>query len=174
MRAPLRSVSSLTIWGAPLDQFFFLYTIGGPSQISFFAYYTGPLQIICLYTTTCIWGPLKSFSLHTIWRLPQISFCAYYMYKRPPQVSVFAYYRGPPQISFFTYYMRPPSSQFLRLLYGAPLGHFHRLLCGPVGAPRSVSLHPIWGPPSGQFLRTLYGGLFRSIFSLTICGGPLR
>ena len=171
--------------GAPLDQGFFIL-FRGPSQISFFAYYTGPLQIICLHTTTCIWGPLKSFSLHTIWRPPQISFCAYYMYKGPPQVSSFDYYRGPPQISFFTYYMRPPSSQFFRLLYGAPLGQFLRLLCGPVGAPKSVSSHPIWGPPSGQFLcllygvpsdqflRTLYGGLFRSISSLTICGGPLR
>ena len=132
--------------GAPLDQVFFIL-FRGPSQISFFAYYTGPLQIICLHTTTCIWGPLKSFSLHTIWRPPQISFCAYYMYKGPPQVSFFAYYRGPPQISFFTYYMRPPSSQFFRLLYGAPLCQFLRLLCGPVGAPQSVYSHPIWGPP---------------------------
>ena len=68
IRAPLRSVSSLTIMGAPLDQFICIL-FRDPSHISFFAYYMGPPQIICF---------------------------AYYMYMGPFQISFFAYYMGAP------------------------------------------------------------------------------
>ena len=112
---PLRSVYSLimeasilmyffhTIWG-PLGSFLCIVYCG--PQITFFAYYMGPLRSVSSHT---IWGPLRSLSLFTIWG--------------PPQISFFACYRGATSdFSFFTKYMGPSSDQFLRLLNGAPSG----------------------------------------------------
>ena len=61
-RGPLRSASSLTIWG-PSSQFLCLL-------------YGGPLRPVSSLT---MWGPTRSVSSHTI-------------YEAPPQVSFFAYY----------------------------------------------------------------------------------
>ena len=86
-----------------------------PSQISFFAYYKGPPQIICLHTTTtCIWDPLKSVSLYTIYPGHLRSALSLTIYG--------------PSDQFFTYYMEPPSGWFLCLLYEAPSGQFLCLL----------------------------------------------
>ena len=130
-----------------------LLPMWGPLQISFFAYYIG--------------GPVRSFSSPI--RGPQFSFFTYYM--GPPQINFFAsyvgassdqflriLYSGPPQVIFFAY--RGPSVKFLRILYGPPL--------------RSISLLPRWGPLQISFFAYYIGGLFRSISSRTICGGPLR
>ena len=62
---PLRSVSSHTISGPLSDQFHCLLYAPPLPQISFFACYRGPPQI--LFFSQNIWGP------------PQISFSAYYM-----------------------------------------------------------------------------------------------
>ena len=180
---PLRSVYSLnmeasilmyffhTIWG-PLGSFFCILYWG--SQITFFAYYMGPLWSVSSHT---IWGP---FSDHF--------HCLLYA---PPQISFFACYRGATSdFIFFTKYMAPPPDQFLRLLYGAPQVSFFAYYMGPhqisfcvyfLGAPlrsvfsltiwgplRSGFSHTIWGGPSDQFLRLLYGGPLRSVSSFPI------
>ena len=142
IRGPLRSsvcILLLHVYGALSNQFLcILYrgplrsalslTIWGPLRSVFYLLYGAPLSLVSVLT---IWGPLRSVFVDTtcIWG--------------PPQVSFFAYYRGPPQISFFAYYMGPPSSQFLRLLYGGLLMPVSSLT---MWAPRSVSLHTIWGP----------------------------
>ena len=99
-----------------------------PPQLSFFAYYIGPLRSVSLLT---IWGPpsrqflcllygapLRSVSSLTIWGPPQINFFTYY---RGPLRSVSSHtIWGPPQINFFAYCMGAPSDQLLYLLYGGP------------------------------------------------------
>ena len=165
----LRSVSSHRIW-EPLQISFFSYYGGllklclfffhamwGPlrsflcilywgPQITFFAYYMGPLRSLSSHT---IWGPLSDQFRCLLWGPSQISFYACYRGGGgAPQILVSSQnIWGPPQISSSAYYMGP-----LRL----------------------VSLLTIWGP-SDQFLCILFGGPFsaRSFFSLTIWG-PLR
>ena len=149
-----------TIWG-PLGSFLCILYWG--PQITFFAYYMGPLRSVSSHT---IWGPLsdqfycllygppplRSVSLHAIggphpilvfsqniWGAPQISFSAYCM--GPPQVSFFAYYMGSHQISFCAYFL------------GAPLRSvFSLTIWGPF---RSVSSPPlkIGGPHIFEFAR---------------------
>ena len=104
-----------------------------------------------------MWGPLRSDSSHGGGGGAQVSF--------------FAYYRRPPQISLFAYYMVLPSGRFLHLLYErAPLDKFLRLLL-PL---RSVSSLTICPPPD-QFFCLLCGGPFRLVFShIYYIGGPLR
>ena len=138
---PLRSVSSHTIWEAPLRSVS-LFTIQGPPQISFFACYRGgggtshfsffhkiyggPLRSV--YPLT-IWGPLRLVYLLTIYGVPSDQFLCI-LFGGPSQISFSSYYKEPLQISFFAYYMGGPSDQFLLLLYGGPL--------------RSVSSLTIW------------------------------
>ena len=84
------------LYGASSDQFL-LIQYGGPSQISFFAYYVNFITI---------WSPLTSVSLHTIWEGPSDQFLR--LLYRGPLKSVFTltiYYMEPPYISFFAYYM---------------------------------------------------------------------
>ena len=106
MGAPLRSVSLFTIWAPPPHQIsffacyrgaishlvFFSQNIWGSPQISFSAYYMGPLRLVSLLT---IWGPLRSVSVHTFWGLLSDQ--------------------------FFLLLYGAPSDQFLRILYGGPL-----------------------------------------------------
>ena len=138
--APLRSVSSLTIWGPPQINFFasnvrassdqflrilykgplrsFSSPIGGP-QVIFFAYRGPSVQFLCilywaplrLISSLTIWGPLGSISSHTIWEPPQTCFFASYMRAPLRSVSSLTKWGG-------------PSGQFLHLLhvYGGPLG----------------------------------------------------
>ena len=144
MGAPLRSVSSLTIWGppqvsffayykgAPSDQFFRLLC-GAPLDKFLRILYGGPLRSVSSLT---IGGPLRSVSSHTIWGPPQISFFAYYIW-------------GPPQTCFFAYYMGPPSDQFLRLLNRGPFGQFLHLLYGAtlIFFLKFYALNYSWGAP---------------------------
>ena len=114
---PLRSVYSLIMEASILMYFF--HTIWGPlgsflcivywgPQITFFAYYMGPLRSVSSHT---IWVPLSDHFHCLLYGPP------------PPQISFFACYRGATSdYSFFTKYMEPSSDQFLRLLYGAPSG----------------------------------------------------
>ena len=193
----LRSVSSHRIW-EPLQISFFSYyggllklclfffhAIWGPlrsflcilywsPQITFFAYYMGPLRSLSSHT---IWGPLSDqfrCLLYTIWG--------------PSQISFFACYRGgggdTSDFSFFTKYMGAPSDQFLRLLYGAPQASFFAYYMGPL---RSVFVHTFWGPLSARSFfsltiwgplrsvssHTIWGPSIRSVSSLTICMGAL-
>ena len=83
MGAPLRSVSSLTMWG-PLDKLLCIL-------------YGGPLRSVSLLS---IGGPLRSVSSHTIWGpLAQISFFAYYM-GAPSSDQFLRLLIGGPQFSF--------------------------------------------------------------------------
>ena len=148
----LRSVSSHRIW-EPLQISFFSYYGGllklclfffhamwGPlrsflcilywgPQITFFAYYMGPLRSLSSHT---IWGPLSDQFRCLLWG--------------PSQISFYACYRGggggTSDFSFFTKYMGAPSDQFLRLLYGAPQASFFAYYMGPL---RSVFVHTFWG-----------------------------
>ena len=94
-------------------------------------------------------APLRSVSLLTMWR--------------------------PPQINFFAYQVGAPSDQILRIPYGGggggggPQVSFFTYYRGPL---RSVSLHTICGAPSDQILCLVYGGPLRSIYSLTMWGVP--
>ena len=139
---PLRSVSSLNIWGPP--------------QVSFFAYNMGA-------TFRSVSSLTKGATSDQFFRLlcgaPLDKFlCILHMGAPSGQFLRFNYYRGPHQISFFAYHMGAPSDQFLCILYG--------------GTIRSVSSHTIWNPsdqflcllnggPSGSGLYS--GGLTRSI-----------
>ena len=66
---PLRSVSSLTMWGPPYISYF-AYYMGAP-QVSFFAYYRGPPQIS--FFTYYMGAPLRSVSSLTKWG-PSVQF----------------------------------------------------------------------------------------------------
>ena len=151
-RAPLWSVSSLTIWGpAPQINFFASY-VGASSDQFLRILYRGPPQVIFFAYK----GPSVQF-LHILYGPPQINFFASYVGASSDQF-LRILYRGPPQVIFFAY--RGPSVQFLCILYGAPL--------------RLISLLSMWGPLQISFFAYYIGGLFRSISSRTICGGPLR
>ena len=113
---PLRSVYSLimeasiliyffhTIWG-PLGSFLCIVYCG--PQITFFAYYMGPLRSVSSHT---IWGPLSDHFHCLLYGAPLRS------------VSLHAIGGATSDFSFFTKYMGLSSDQFLRLLYGAPSG----------------------------------------------------
>ena len=165
---PLRSVYSLimeasilmyffhTIWG-PLGSFLCIIYCG--PQITFFAYYMGPLRSVSSHT---IWGPLsdhfhcllygaplRSVSLHAIGGPPQILVFSQNIWG-PPQISFSAYYMGPPQVSFFAYYMEPPQISFCAYFLGAPLRSvFSLTIWGPL---RSFFSHTIWGSPQISFI----------------------
>ena len=156
--------------GAPLDLFLCIL-FRSPSQISFFAYYTGPpfggYMLAKTLVVFYVWSPdifvlsfyqnlfsgiaysimsNKTLPYHTIDHL-----FAYYYYM---------YMHGLSQISFFAYYMGAPSNQFYRSLYGAPQISFftYYIIMGPwaqvsfcagyIGPLRSVFVHTtcIWGP----------------------------
>ena len=180
---PLRSVYSLIMEASILMYFF--HTIWGPlgsflcivywgPQITFFAYYMGPLRSVSSHT---IWGPLsdhfhcllygaplRSVSLHAIGGPPQILVFSQNIWG-PPQISFSAYYMGPLRlvslltiwaplrlVSVHTFWV-PLSDKFFFLLYGAPSDHFFAYYMGG---------------PSDQFHRLLYEGPLRSVSSLTI------
>ena len=129
---PLRSVSFVTIWGAPSDQFLCLLYVGAPldkflrklyggllrsvslitmcyPRISFFAYYIeAPSD---LFPCILYEGPLRSVSLLTIWHMGL-----------------------PRSVSSLT--IRGPPGQFLRLLYPALLIFYI-----------FYALNHPWGPP---------------------------
>ena len=121
----------------PLGSFLCILYWG--SQITFFAYYMGPLRSVSSHT---IWGPLsdqfhcllygpplRSVSLHAIGGPPHILVFSQNIWG-PPRISFSAYYMGPPQVSLFAYY-----------------------IWGPL---RSVSVHTFWGPRlSDQFFLLL-------------------
>ena len=121
----------------------------GP-QITFYAYYMGPLRSVSSHTILgplsdqfyCLLcaPPLRSVSFHAIGRPPHILVFSQNIWG-PPQISFSAYYMGPLQVSFFAYYMRSPQISFCAYFLGAPL--------------RSVFSLTNWGP-------------FRSVFSHTI------
>ena len=79
MGAPLRSVSLFTIWGPSQISFFACNRRGGgaTSDFSFFTKYMGAHsnQFLCLlygapsvyFFLLTIWGPLRSISVHTFW-----------------------------------------------------------------------------------------------------------
>ena len=214
----LRSVSSHRIWELLQISFFsyyggllklcmfFFHAIWGPlrsflcilywgPQITFFAYYMGPLRSLSSHT---IWGPLsfsfvvyygaplRSVSLHAIegggGGTPQILVSSQNIWG-PPQISSSAYYMGPRRlVSLLTIW--GPSDQFLCILFGGPLSarSFFLLL---YGAPSDQFLRILYEDPrSDQFLRLLYAwrpseiSLFayymraplRSVSSLTIWG----
>ena len=161
----LRSVPLPTIWGSPEISFFAYYiraplrsvsslTKLSPSDQLYRLLYAPPPRLVSVLT---IWGPLRSVFVDTtnIWGPPQVSFFAYY--RGPPQISFFAYYMGPPQVSFFAYYMGASLCQFLRLLCGTPQISFFAYYTGPPQIsflayyppppPRSLSSLTIWGPP---------------------------
>ena len=170
----------------PLGSFLCILYWG--SQITFFAYYMGPLRSVSSHT---IWGPLSD-QFHCLLYAPppQISFFACYrgatshlgffhkiyggpsdqflhlLYGVPSDQFLCILFGGPSQISFFSYYMGPLSDQFFLLLYGAPSDQFLRILYG--GPHRSVSSPTIWGTPSDQFLHLLYGGPIKSVSLHTI------
>ena len=101
IEAPLRSISSLTLWGPP--------------QIKFFAYYMGAPSYQCfrlLYGALCV------------------SFFAYYIGAPLRSVSSIALCMGAPHVSFFAYLMSP-SRQFFHLIYGAPSIRFLAYYMGP-------------------------------------------
>ena len=170
---PLRSVYSLnmealilmyffhTIWG-PLGSFLCILYWG--SQITFFAYYMGPLRSVSSHT---IWGPLSDH-FH----------CLLYAPSPLRSVSLHAI-GGPPQILFFftKYIGTPPRSVSPLTIWGLLRLVSLLTIWGPL---RSVSVHTFWGPlsdhfflllygaHSDQFLRLLYGGPLRSVSSLII------
>ena len=124
---PLRSVSSHTIWGAPLKSLSLFTICPPPPQISFFACYRGATSDLIFFTKYM--PPPRSVSPLTIWG--------------PPQVSFFVYYMGPPQISFCAYFLgAPPRSVFSLTIWG-PL--------------RSVFSHTIWGAPQISFFAYYMG-----------------
>ena len=165
--------------GAPSDQFlhllwrppyvFFFHTIWWPlgsvlcilywgPQITFFAYYMGPLRLVSSHT---IWGPLSD-QFHCLLYAPPPpirSVSLHAIGPGPPQILVFSQsIWGPPQISFSAYYMGP-----LRSVSSLTIG-------GPLRPPSSLNIWVPPPPPPSQFLRLLYGGLLRPISSLIIYG----
>ena len=169
--------------GAPSDQFIhliwrprslciflgsFLCILYRGSQITFFAYYMGPLRSV---SSHIIWGPLSDH-FHCLLYAPP-----------PPQISFFACYRGATSdFIFFTKYMPPPPRSVSPLTIWGPLRLVSLLtIWGPL---RSVSVHTFWGPlsdqfflllygaPSDRFFRILYGGPLRSVSSPSIWGSP--
>ena len=108
MGAPLRSLSLFTIWGPSQISFFACYRVA-TSDFSFFHKIYGAL--LRSVSSLTIWGPLRLVSLLTIW--------------------------GPLRlVSVHTFWV-PLSDQFFLLLYGAPSDQFFRILYG--GPLRSVS-----------------------------------
>ena len=164
---PLRSVYSLIMEASILMYFF--HTIWGPlgsflcivywgPQITFFAYYMGPLRSVSSHT---IWGPLsdhfhcllygaplRSVSLHAIGGPPQILVFSQNIWG-PPQISFSAYYMGPPQVSFFAYYMGAPQISFCAYFLGAPLRSVFSLT---IWGPSDHFSHTIWGAPQISFI----------------------
>ena len=178
-----------TIWG--LLGSFLCIEYWGP-QITFFAYYMGPLRSV---SSNAIWGPLsdqfhcllygalplRSVSLHAVGGPPQILVFSRNIWG-PPEINFSAYYMGPPQVSFFAYYMGPLGlrSVSVHTFWGPPLRSvFSLTIWGPL---RSVSRHTIWGPLSSVSSPTIWGSPeisffayymrapLRSVSSLTIWG----
>ena len=183
------------IWGPLRALRSFLCILYWGPQITFFAYYMGPLRSLSSHT---IWGPLsdqfrcllygaplRSVSLHAIeggGGTPQILVSSQNIWG-PPQISSSAYCMGPLRlVSLLTIWGH--SDQFLCIIFGGPsqLDHFFLLL---YGAPSDQFLRILYGDPrSDQFLRLLYAwgpseiSLFayymraplRSVSSLTIWG----
>ena len=100
---PIRSVSLHAI-GEPPQILVFSQSIWGPPQISFSAYYMGPLRLVSLLT---IWGPLRSVSVHTFWGPLSDQFFSLTIWGPLRSVSSHTIW-GTPQISFFTCYMGVP------------------------------------------------------------------
>ena len=78
-----------------------MYMYMGPFQTSFFAYYIWGGGEWLRSALSLYGGPSHQFFspayiLCLLYRAPQISFCAYYMYMGPPHISFFAYYIGGP------------------------------------------------------------------------------
>ena len=109
----------------------------GP-QITFFAYYMGPLRSVSSHT---IWGPLSD-QFHCLLYGPPLRSVSLQAIGGPPHILVFSQnIWGPPQISFSAYYMGPPQVSLFAYYIWGPL--------------RSVSVHTFWGPLSDQFFLLL-------------------
>ena len=90
---PLRPVSLFTLWG--------------PSQTCFFAYYMGPPKSVL----GLLYGAPSDQYLCIIYGAPQISFFIYYV--GATEISFIAYYMGPPQVIVSSLTIWIPSDQFL-------------------------------------------------------------